>query len=115
MTLEQEVGQLLWCGWGQEPETHPRQCNDHARYLVEELQTGGLILFTRNLGTPDEIAALTAELRRCAPLPPLIGIDQEGGRVCRLPLPGLTFPGSMALGAIDDPERTRQVSRAIGE
>jgi len=115
MTLEQSVGQLLWCGWGNPPELDARAVNDHARYLVEELQVGGLILFPRNLGEPVEIAALTAELRRRSALPPLIGIDQEGGRVCRLPLPGLTFPGNMALGALDDVERTRAVTRALGE
>jgi beta-N-acetylhexosaminidase len=114
MTLEQQVGQLLWCGWGQEPEPRPREYNDHARCLVEELQAGGLILFTRNLGSPEEIAALTTELRRHARVPPLIGIDQEGGRVCRLPLPGLTFSGNMALGALDVPARTRAVALAIG-
>jgi beta-N-acetylhexosaminidase len=115
VTLEQLAGQLLWCGWGLEPEKDPLRYNDHARRLVEELQVGGLILFPRNLGTPEEIAGLTECVRREAILPPLIGIDQEGGRVCRLPLPGLTFPGNMALGTLDNPVRTREVARAIGE
>lgn len=115
MTLEALAGQLLWCGWGDAPEPAPRRYNDHARILVEEIGVGGLVLFTRNLGTPGEIAALTDELRRHAALPPLIGIDQEGGRVSRLPLPGMVFPGNMALGLIDDPELTRTVMRSIGE
>ena len=115
MTLEQLAGQLLWCGWGETPEPDPRSYNDHARILVEEIGVGGLVLFTRNLGSPEEIAALTDELRRHAVLPPLIGIDQEGGRVSRLPLPGMVFPGNMALGLINDLELTRLVMRSIGE
>lgn len=115
MTLEQLAGQLLWCGWGDAPEPEPRRYNDHARILVEEIGVGGLVLFTRNLGAPAEIAALTDELRRHAILPPLIGIDQEGGRVSRLPLPGLVFPGNLALGLIDDLDLTRRVMRSIGE
>lgn len=115
MTLEQLAGQLLWGGWGEAPEAEPRRYNDHARILVEELGVGGLVLFNRNLGSPAEIAELTDELRRHAALPPLIGIDQEGGRVSRLPLPGLVFPGNMALGLIDDLDLTRKVTRSLGE
>jgi beta-N-acetylhexosaminidase len=115
MKLEQLAGQLLWCGWGDAPEPAPRRYNDHARILVEEIGVGGLVLFTRNLGTPTEIAELTGELRRHAAVPLLIGIDQEGGRVSRLPLPGMVFPGNMALGLIDDLDLTRLVMRSIGE
>jgi beta-N-acetylhexosaminidase len=115
MTLEALAGQLLWCGWGEAPEPDPCSYNEHARTLVEEIGVGGLVLFTRNLGAPADIAELTDELRRHAALPPLIGIDQEGGRVSRLPLPGMVFPGNMALGLIDAPELTRTVMRTIGE
>ena len=46
---------------------------------------GGVILFARNLGAPEAIAALTERLRRLTPdTPPLIAVDQEGGRVARL-------------------------------
>lgn len=115
MQLERLAAQLLWCGWGEAPEPQPQTYNEHARYLVEELGVGGLVLFTRNLGTPAEIGELVATLRAHAAVPPLIGIDQEGGRVSRLPLPGMVFPGNMALGKLDRPETTREVHRAIGE
>ncbi len=115
MTLERLAAQLLWCGWGEAPEPAPRTYNDHARFLVEELGVGGLVLFNRNLGAPAEIAALVEQLRGRASTPPLIGIDQEGGRVSRLPLPGMVFPGNMALGCLDRPELTRRVHRSIGE
>ncbi|GJD34804.1 beta-N-acetylhexosaminidase [Methylobacterium aerolatum] len=48
-------------------------------------QPWGFILFKRNIGTPDEVRALTAALRDCvgrADAPILI--DQEGGRVQRM-------------------------------
>lgn len=115
MQMERLAAQLLWCGWGEAPEPDPKSYNDHARYLAEGLGVGGLVLFTRNLGTPDEIAALVGTLRAHSATPLLIGIDQEGGRVSRLPLPGMVFPGNMALGKLDRPEATRQVHRALGE
>lgn len=53
--------------------------------FFREAQPWGFILFKRNIGTPDEVRALTAALRACvgrAEAPILI--DQEGGRVQRM-------------------------------
>lgn len=44
----------------------------------------GFILFARNIDTPDQIRALTAQLRDCVGRDAMILIDQEGGRVQRL-------------------------------
>lgn len=115
MTLEQLAGQLLWCGWGGDPQADGPSYDAHARRLVEEIGVGGVVLFDRNLRAPEQIAELTETLRAHAAEPLLIGIDQEGGRVNRLPLPGLTFSGNMALGALNDLDCTRAVARAIGE
>lgn len=48
----------------------------------------GMILFARNIGTPDQVAALTADFRACVGRPdaPVL-VDQEGGRVQRLKPP----------------------------
>src|SRR6201986_5559261 len=46
---------------------------------------------------------------------PVIAIDEEGGDVTRVTYwSGSLYPGNAALGAIDDPELTEQVHRAIG-
>lgn len=53
--------------------------------FFRDAQPWGFILFKRNIGTPDEVRALTAALRDCvgrAEAPILI--DQEGGRVQRM-------------------------------
>ena len=45
----------------------------------------GLILFSRNIDTPEQIRGLIADFRNSIEFPdPLILIDQEGGRVARL-------------------------------
>ena len=43
----------------------------------------GFILFDRNLEAPDQIRALTADLRECVGWAAPVFIDQEGGRVQR--------------------------------
>ncbi|TXM88222.1 beta-hexosaminidase, partial [Methylobacterium sp. WL103] len=56
-----------------------------ATAFFRDVRPWGFILFKRNIGTPDEVRALTASLRATigrddAP----ILIDQEGGRVQRM-------------------------------
>jgi beta-N-acetylhexosaminidase len=51
---------------------------------VQELQPGGVILMGRNAGTPAEVRRLTRRIAETCRTPPLIAVDQEGGRVQRL-------------------------------
>ena len=60
--------------------------------LLKRLRTGhlgGVILFSANVASPQQLRALTGSLRRAAAAggnpPPLITVDQEGGLVKRLP------------------------------
>ncbi|MFA5029011.1 MAG: glycoside hydrolase family 3 N-terminal domain-containing protein, partial [Candidatus Methylomirabilota bacterium] len=75
---------------------------------------GGTILFRRNLADLDQIRRLTAALADAAGFPALIGVDQEGGRVARLPSPFLTLPPAAALGTLPDPAVVRRLSCAVG-
>ena len=99
----------LFC-FGFDGETPP----EYIRTLLRR-GLGGVILFKRNLRDLEQIYALTAEVHRQAVTPLLVGVDQEGGRVVRLPPPFLTPPAAAVLGAIDDPDLTRTVARAMGQ
>ncbi|MEH6585049.1 MAG: glycoside hydrolase family 3 protein [Halioglobus sp.] len=60
----------------------------------------GVILFRENLDSVGQCQQLTAELRDCLGPEVLIGVDQEGGRVTRLPRQETTsFSGNMAVAA----------------
>jgi beta-N-acetylhexosaminidase len=75
---------------------------------------GGVGLFGRNVASPEQLAALTARLREAHP-DVLVAIDEEGGDVTRLEArTGSSFPGNLALGAVDDPELTHTVARELG-
>jgi beta-glucosidase-like glycosyl hydrolase len=55
------------------------------RSLAKEFGLGGVILFARNIGEPEQVAELCFEASRLsADLPPWVSVDQEGGRVARL-------------------------------
>src|SRR5262245_8830381 len=80
-------------------------------------RVGGVVLFARNLGTPDEVAALTAALQAATPpgAPPLlVSVDQEGGRVQRIKAPLTVWPPMARVAAVGDLEYTEAVGRAVG-
>jgi len=52
------------------------------RQLLQHPSVGGVIYFSRNYESPDQISTLSADIRRCRP-EILIAVDQEGGRVQR--------------------------------
>ncbi|MCK8462686.1 beta-hexosaminidase [Aliiroseovarius sp. S1339] len=54
------------------------------RDFYERAQPWGFILFARNVEDPDQIRALTAELRGAVGRDVPVFIDQEGGRVARM-------------------------------
>lgn len=51
--------------------------------IFRKLQPAGFILFTRNIATPEQVRKLTDDLRGLSSEDPILGIDQEGGRVTR--------------------------------
>ena len=51
--------------------------------LLEHPLVGGLILFTRNYESPEQISSLTQSIKKCAGSDILIAVDHEGGRVQR--------------------------------
>jgi beta-N-acetylhexosaminidase len=80
----------------------------------------GAILFRRNVGLDagerDDVlgvARLTAAIAAAAPedLPPLVAVDQEGGRVARLRAPALAVPPMRTLAAKGDAALVERVAR----
>lgn len=113
MTLAEKAGQVMMIGFDGTSLT------PELRAAVTDLHVGGVIIFERNVGSPDELARLAADLQAVAQAngdpPLLIAIDQEGGRVARLKeAKGFTeFPGAMAIAATGDPENARRVAQAL--
>jgi beta-N-acetylhexosaminidase len=80
------------------------------RSLAREFDLGGVILFSRNIEAPEQVAELSAEseaLARSAPA--WVSVDQEGGRVARLKEPFTKWPPMATLG------RAGKASEALAE
>ena len=103
MTIEEKVGQLIMVGF------EGTQANEAIETHIRKRFVGGIVLFSRNIQSPQQMAELTNELQRLAEatarqIPLFIGIDQEGGWVIRLKEGATVLPGNMALGATDSTE-----------
>lgn len=95
MTLREKIGQLFMVGFTGTSVSH-----ELAAFL-KEYKPGGVILFSRNLESTEQIVTLTNDLQRLSPQSPLlISIDQEGGRVSRLPKGFTIFPPCEVLGQV---------------
>ncbi|HEV7424807.1 MAG TPA: glycoside hydrolase family 3 N-terminal domain-containing protein [Thermoanaerobaculia bacterium] len=89
---------------------------DLERRILAENTPYAVVIFGRNIGEADEFRELTAEIKSLAPsAPPLLMIDEEGGRVDRLRhlIPGLPSVQAFAEGA-EPQEMSRWSGRVIG-
>ncbi len=113
---EQLAGQRLMVGFD------GTALDGDLEYLIRTLKVGGLILFARNVETPDQIGALCGDAQACAAAcgqPPLfIAIDQEGGQVARLGEPFTQFPGTPPLKNTAEADNFSRITarelRAVG-
>jgi beta-N-acetylhexosaminidase len=98
----QDIGNLFMVGF---QGTH---LSPEVRELIDDLNPCGVILFSRNIEDPSQIANLNGELQRHRTDRGLdrlfIGVDQEGGRVRRLQEPFTVFPPALELASSDNPE-----------
>jgi len=106
-TLREKIGQMMVVGIEGEALTFEE------RAIIEEYSFGGFILFSRNCCEAKQILSLCRALWETgAELPPLIAIDQEGGRVHRLPQPFTHFPSAALIGRSGDMDLAYRAGRA---
>lgn len=75
----------------------------------------GVILFRRNIVDVMQVRGLCAAALDAVRPPPLVALDQEGGRVTRLRAPVIALPPARSLGDRDDAALTRDLHRALAE
>lgn len=83
--------------------------------LLQRPVVGGLILFSRNYVSVNQLRDLVAAIRECRP-EILIAVDQEGGRVQRLREGFVHLPSLRAIAqvALAEPKRTAEIATTSG-
>jgi beta-N-acetylhexosaminidase len=90
---------------------------DEDKKLLKHPKTGGIILFTRNYSSLEQLKNLTAEIRALRNPPLMIAVDHEGGRVQRFREGFTGLPPMRELGILYDqnPELAIQQTEQFGE
>ena len=103
-SLERDALAVIW------PSFPGEEAPDWVLRLLEH-GLGGIVLFAYNTGP--RLPELAARLKEVSP-GLVLATDEEGGDVTRLEADrGSSFPGALALGAVDDVGLTRDVAASI--
>jgi beta-N-acetylhexosaminidase len=109
-TVREKIAQMFLVGVG------AQELSSEERMAMEHYSFGGFILFGHNCCDPAQILSLSQALWDTGKgLPPFIAIDQEGGRVHRLPKPFTHFPPAARIGATGDRKLAYRAARATAE
>lgn len=90
-----------------------KSVGDDLRRLLDR-GVGGVICFTRNVGTPEEVWQLNREIKAVARRPILIAVDQEGGSVARLRRGFTELPAMRVVGRAASATLARRLGYAMG-
>lgn len=92
------------------------ELTDSERDRLRHPATGGVILFSRNYQSPEQIHQLAAEIHLLRSPPLLVAVDQEGGRVQRFREGFVQLPPAAWFGALYDknPKQALKVTQQAG-
>ncbi|MBC8632147.1 beta-N-acetylhexosaminidase [[Eubacterium] tenue] len=93
MSLEEKIGQMIIAGF------NGKKLNEEINTLVNDLDVGGIILFSRNIENSNQLKKLTEDINNINKnIPLFISTDEEGGRVSRLPNDTTKFKSAKDIG-----------------
>jgi beta-N-acetylhexosaminidase len=109
MKTPSDLGQLLIVGF------EPAEMTTELRALLTRLQPAGVILFARNVITPQQTHALLQECQACVERPLFTCVDMEGGKVDRFRAALGSYPSAADVYATGDRRIFRKHGRVIGD
>jgi beta-N-acetylhexosaminidase len=107
-TVRHLAGQRLMLGF------NGTRFNAELERIIDRFQAGGIILFRRNIRSPDQVARLCADVQAfaasCGRPPLFVAVDQEGGVVSRLPEPFTRFDGNPFIRTREQAQRFARIT-----
>lgn len=109
LSIQEKVGQMLIIGMDSNHIT------ERIKTMITKYKVGGIILYRRNFNTYQQMLELISQLKELNKenkLPLWITIDQEGGRVNRMPKEILNLPSANQIaekGGIEEVEKSAQI------
>ncbi|CAH2213022.1 beta-N-acetylhexosaminidase [Tepidibacter aestuarii] len=111
LSLEEKLGQMIIVGF------NGYKVDSDFRDLLENYKVGGVILFKRNIKNADQLLNLNNSIKNINSknkLPLFISVDEEGGRITRLPEGSTKFPSNKVIGEKNDKDLSYKIGKQIG-
>lgn len=111
MSLEEKIGQMIFAG------IDGTSLSKESKLLISNDKVGGIILFKDNLKDVDQSISLLNELKGESEknkFPLFLGVDQEGGRVSRLP-ELIQLPTNQEIGRLNDSSLSYNIGNLLGK
>lgn len=110
MDLEEKIGQMIFAG------VSGTTMDTGAQKLINQLQVGGIIFYKNNFENPKQTVELVNQIKaeNSSNTPLFLGVDQEGGRVIRLPGALTNFPPNKQIGEVNNSEFSYKIGRLLG-
>ncbi len=106
MTTEQLAAKMVGIGF-----VGPSLTKE-ARALIDR-GVRNVILFSRNVESPEQLAKLTFDCKAAATSPLMMSVDQEGGRVLRMREPFTLVPSMRQVGRVGDEKLAYEVGKIL--
>lgn len=111
MTLDEKIGQMITIG------IDGYSVDDTAKQLITDKKVGGVILFKNNISNSNQLLQLINDIKginSTNKIPIFISVDQEGGRVNRLPSEIKSLPSNEIIGNKNDNKLAYDIGKNIG-
>jgi beta-N-acetylhexosaminidase len=111
MSLDEKLGQMLLI------ETYYQTDTPDVYNMVHNLHAGALIIYGKNMSTPQQLHDYIAAVQADSDIPLLITMDEEGGNVDRLGSQHFNtpLPSAQWLGASGNPQLAYQAGMQAGQ
>lgn len=112
MSIDEKIGQLIISGF------EGTEINSDVQKLISEYKIGGFILFSRNIKDNYQTRELLNGLKNensNNDHPLFLSIDEEGGRVSRLPKDYIKLPTAMDIGNKNKEEISYNLGQILGK
>ncbi|NMI06273.1 beta-N-acetylhexosaminidase [Paenibacillus sp. SZ31] len=99
LTLEEKIGQMILAG------VQGTTLDAQAKQMITAQKVGGIIFYANNVSTLDGTAKFVQSIKEANqsnPVPIFMSVDQEGGKVSRMPETVESIPSSRKVGETKD-------------
>lgn len=118
MSMEEKIGQILLVGF----EGKSIGEDEKTKAMIDELHVGGLILYARNVEESSQLRSLLNDLKEEnrkahgeAAIPLFLSVDEEGGRITRMPQAFTSLPTNRAIGKVHKEGFSYEVGKVIAK